>query len=97
MHRYNNSDHSMLTAMVVVSNIVGDAPREDPWEVNVEQDYHEEIARPDAAADAAAPSPVAQWPARPRTAAAGSGRAAPVIPTTARPVVRRPSVRDGAA
>jgi protoporphyrinogen oxidase len=41
MHRYNNQDHSMYTAMLTVENIVAGA-RHDIWAVNVEEDYHEE-------------------------------------------------------
>ena len=41
MHRYNNQDHSMLTAMLAVENIVG-LGAHDVWSVNVEGDYHEE-------------------------------------------------------
>ena len=46
MHRYNNQDHSMLTAMLSVENIFGAG--HDVWNVNVEQEYHEEkvAARP---------------------------------------------------
>jgi protoporphyrinogen oxidase len=40
MHRYNNQDHSMLTAMLAVKNILGE--NHDLWSVNVEQEYHEE-------------------------------------------------------
>ncbi|HEY2429382.1 MAG TPA: FAD-dependent oxidoreductase, partial [Acidimicrobiales bacterium] len=40
MHKYNNQDHSMLTAMLSVENILG--AHHDVWSVNVEQDYHEE-------------------------------------------------------
>jgi hypothetical protein len=40
MHRYNNQDHSMVTAMYAVDNICG-IPR-DLWTVNVEEEYHEE-------------------------------------------------------
>ena len=43
MHRYNNQDHSMLTAMLVADQWV--EGRRDPaaaWAVNTEQDYHEE-------------------------------------------------------
>ncbi|MER5647102.1 NAD(P)/FAD-dependent oxidoreductase [Streptosporangium sp. NPDC002524] len=43
MHRYNNQDHSMLTAMLTVENIV-DGARHDVWEVNVDAEYHEERA-----------------------------------------------------
>ena len=42
MHRYNNQDHSMLTAMVAVDNIVaGVCDKSNLWAVNTEQDYHE--------------------------------------------------------
>jgi len=40
MHRYNNQDHSMLTAMMAARNILGSSY--DLWEVNVDQEYHEE-------------------------------------------------------
>jgi hypothetical protein len=39
MHRYNNQDHSMLTAMLTVENING--AKHDIWTVNVEAEYHE--------------------------------------------------------
>jgi protoporphyrinogen oxidase len=39
MHRYNNQDHSMLTAMLTVENING--ANHDIWSVNVEAEYHE--------------------------------------------------------
>lgn len=42
MHRYNNMDHSMLTAMVSVENIVNDIKtKENIWDVNAEKEYHE--------------------------------------------------------
>ena len=41
MHKYNNQDHSMYTAMLSVENILG-ADRHDIWTVNVEAKYHEE-------------------------------------------------------
>jgi protoporphyrinogen oxidase len=42
MHRYNNQDHSMLTAMMAVDNIVeGRKDRSNLWEVNTEMEYHE--------------------------------------------------------
>jgi protoporphyrinogen oxidase len=41
MHRYNNQDHSMVTAMLAVENIL-DAAGHDLWAVNVEEEYHEE-------------------------------------------------------
>ena len=43
MHRYNNQDHSMYTAMLSVENIFG--AHHDVWSVNVEEEYHEEVAR----------------------------------------------------
>jgi protoporphyrinogen oxidase len=43
MHRYNNQDHSMLTAMTAVDLIIaGSASKEPVWAVNTEDDYHEE-------------------------------------------------------
>jgi protoporphyrinogen oxidase len=43
MHRYNNQDHSMLTAMVAVDNILaGETGKANLWQVNTEQEYHEE-------------------------------------------------------
>jgi protoporphyrinogen oxidase len=41
MFRYNNQDHSMLTAMLTVENITTGTSH-DVWEVNVEEEYHEE-------------------------------------------------------
>jgi len=41
MHKYNNQDHSMLTAMLAVENILGS--NHDLWKVNTDQEYHEEI------------------------------------------------------
>jgi protoporphyrinogen oxidase len=40
MHRYNNQDHSMYTAMLAVENVL-DGAGHDVWAVNVEQAYHE--------------------------------------------------------
>ena len=41
-HRYNNQDHSMLTAIEAVGNIIsGRRDKENVWNVNVEKDYHE--------------------------------------------------------
>ncbi|GAA3946054.1 hypothetical protein [Pseudoclavibacter caeni] len=43
MHRYNNQDHSMLTAMAAVDNIQqGRTDKSNIWNVNVEQEYHEQ-------------------------------------------------------
>ena len=42
MHKYNNQDHSMYTAMLSVENILGKQPPHDIWTVNVEAKYHEE-------------------------------------------------------
>jgi protoporphyrinogen oxidase len=47
MHRYNNQDHSMLTAMAAVENIIkGIKNKDNIWSVNAEQDYHEEKNEP---------------------------------------------------
>lgn len=39
MHRYNNQDHSMLSALLAARNIVGE--EHDIWNINVERSYHE--------------------------------------------------------
>ena len=42
MHKYNNQDHSMLTAMISVDNIIeGREDKQNIWSVNTEDDYHE--------------------------------------------------------
>lgn len=43
MHKYNNQDHSMLTAIQAVQNIKdGIVSKENIWSINTEEDYHEE-------------------------------------------------------
>jgi protoporphyrinogen oxidase len=43
MHRYNNQDHSMLTAMTVVDLILSGSPDKSAvWSVNADQEYHEQ-------------------------------------------------------
>jgi len=44
MHKYNNQDHSMLTAMLSVENMGG--AEHDVWAVNTDYEYHEEIRIP---------------------------------------------------
>jgi protoporphyrinogen oxidase len=45
MHKYNNQDHSMLTAMTAVDNIIeGRLDKSNIWAVNTEGEYHEEKA-----------------------------------------------------
>jgi protoporphyrinogen oxidase len=56
MHKYNNADHSMLTAMVAVDNIAaGVTSKANIWAINTEQEYHEEKA----AADSSSATPAA--------------------------------------
>jgi UDP-galactopyranose mutase len=43
MHRYNNQDHSMFTAVLTVENMV-EGKNHDVWSVNVDEDYHEEAS-----------------------------------------------------
>jgi protoporphyrinogen oxidase len=45
MHKYNNQDHSMLTAILAVENILG--ADYDLWSVNADAEYHEEITNGD--------------------------------------------------
>jgi protoporphyrinogen oxidase len=69
MHRYNNQDHSMYTAMLTVENIV-DGADHDIWAVNVEEEYHEE-----GGGETTAPQATAGMGPR------GTGRDAPILPT----------------
>ncbi|MEL8029982.1 FAD-dependent oxidoreductase, partial [Citromicrobium bathyomarinum] len=41
MHRYNNQDHAMMTAMLTVENILAGARVYDIWCVNEDAEYHE--------------------------------------------------------
>jgi len=42
MHKYNNQDHSMLTAMTAVDNIIeGRTDKDNIWALNTEMEYHE--------------------------------------------------------
>jgi protoporphyrinogen oxidase len=69
MHRYNNADHSMMTALLAARNVLGATPPHDVWSVNVEEEYHEENRAADGAASAAM---------------AGTGRDAPIVPQPVR-------------
>jgi protoporphyrinogen oxidase len=41
MHKYNNQDHAMMTAMLCVKNILAGEPIYDVWRVNQDAEYHE--------------------------------------------------------
>jgi hypothetical protein len=42
MHKYNNQDHSMMSALLVARRIAG-VSELDPWNVNADAEYHEEV------------------------------------------------------
>lgn len=64
MHKYNNADHSMLTAMVAVDNIIaGVTAKDNIWAINTEQEYHEEKAAETPPAAAIAPAPALSFKA----------------------------------
>ena len=73
MHKYNNQDHSMVTAMYAVDNILGGD--RDLWAVNVEKEYHEEK---DGGAGAAGGGTA--------SGSRGTGREAPFHPRPAKPI-----------
>ena len=52
MHRYNNQDHSMLTANAAVDSITGKVPKHEIWNINAEESYHEETVAADEARNA---------------------------------------------
>ena len=68
MHKYNNQDHAMMTAMLCVENILADTKLYDLWQVNSDAEYHESGP---AAEEAMAPDcdwfPHASSPPRART------------------------------
>lgn len=72
MHRYNNQDHAMMTAMLTVENILAGARKYDTWCVNEDAEYHE---AGDEGAEAALPAREA--PTEDQAAALGSVRAVP--------------------
>src|SRR6266705_3476808 len=41
MHKYNNQDHAIMTAMLCVENILAGQPLYDLWQVNQDAEYHE--------------------------------------------------------
>ena len=59
MHKYNNQDHSMLTAMTAVENIIaGRKDKANIWAVNTETDYHEERSTPQSREAAEVPATI---------------------------------------
>ncbi|MGB5952867.1 MAG: NAD(P)/FAD-dependent oxidoreductase [Ornithinimicrobium sp.] len=42
MHKYNNQDHSMMSALLAAENLLG--AQWDPWKVNTDAEYHEEVS-----------------------------------------------------
>jgi len=49
MHKYNNQDHAMMTAMLTVRNITAGETLYDVWQVNEDAEYHEAGAKPSSA------------------------------------------------
>jgi len=41
MHKYNNQDHAMMTALLTGKNILAGERRYDVWAVNQDAEYHE--------------------------------------------------------
>jgi protoporphyrinogen oxidase len=74
MHKYNNQDHSMYTAMLTVENILGEASH-DIWAVNVEEEYHEESSSGSGSGSSSGSSDSSSAALR-----EGTGRDAPVLP-----------------
>jgi protoporphyrinogen oxidase len=89
MHKYNNQDHSMYTAMLTVENIRG--AHHDIWSVNVEEEYHEESdeatgpATGPASARVGGPGTAPAGPSvrNPGSRAPSTGRDAPTVPRRA--------------
>ena len=85
MHKYNNQDHSMYTAMLTVENIHG--AHHDIWSVNVEEEYHEvDDTRTGDGADHKGATGGARGARDGGGAAGRTGRDAPVLPSRTRTV-----------
>jgi protoporphyrinogen oxidase len=57
LHKYNNQDHSMMTALLCARNILGLGVY-DPWQVNTDAEYHEEQHGSDDRTGRAVPRPL---------------------------------------
>ena len=58
MHKYNNQDHAMMTAMLTAKNILAGERKYDVWAVNQDAEYHEAGAAGEEAAEAVSHVPV---------------------------------------
>ncbi len=75
MHKYNNQDHSMLTAMLAVENLNG--AHHDLWSVNVEESYHETSDQ-----NTRRDTMTYSGDHRPKDHRTGTGREAPIAPAS---------------
>jgi protoporphyrinogen oxidase len=60
MHKYNNQDHSMMSALLVARRIAGVSDL-DPWNVNADAEYHEEVREAEDRSGRLVPRPVSQF------------------------------------
>ena len=74
MHRYNNQDHAMMTAMLTVENILAGGRIYDTWCVNEDAEYHESGSE---GSDKAVPSRESSAPTPDQAAALASVRDVP--------------------
>jgi protoporphyrinogen oxidase len=58
MHKYNNQDHAMMTAMLTAKNILAGKRKYDVWAVNQDAEYHEAGAAGEQAAEVETRVPV---------------------------------------
>jgi protoporphyrinogen oxidase len=85
MHKYNNQDHSMYTAMLTVENIHG--AHHDIWSVNVEEEYHEvDDSRTSGSGDRTGADGGARGARDGGGATGRTGRDAPILPSRTRTV-----------
>ncbi|GAB1344060.1 NAD(P)/FAD-dependent oxidoreductase [Gemmatimonas sp.] len=54
MHKYNNQDHAMMTALLTAENIMAGHAIHDPWQVNEDAEYHEEVGATNGAGNSGA-------------------------------------------
>ena len=96
MHRYNNQDHAMMTAMLTVDNIVAGSRVYDVWCVNEDAEYHEAGAEGEQAALPTTPAEPRRAPSEDQAAALASVRDVPQRIEATRIVPQVPRRRDAA-
>ena len=96
LHRYNNSDHSMLTALRAVEN-ARHGSAHDLWAVNSDGEYHEERSAPEQPYRRAPETPALREPSPPPTRRRTGDRVGAPLAVRAEPLGARPGGSEARA